>query len=119
MKRLPVTDISLIFVMIMLILGFLSLGFVQELKHITVHNSGVTVQVEPEHISVYNNDIASGLSYTDSLLFQNQASQATTLDLPEELPSTGDHMCAYVRNDTIFIEYYHKQKDAFHFLYNY
>jgi hypothetical protein len=43
----------------------------------------------------------------DNVSFQLDASKAHYIDLPEEHPTMGDNVCAYVRNDTIFVEYWH------------
>lgn len=59
-----------------------------------------------------------GVSVQDSIQFEIDASLALFVDLPEETPITGDHMCAFIKNDTVFIEYYHGQP-YFQFLYNY
>lgn len=61
---------------------------------------------------------AAGVSIQDSIQFELDASLASFIDLPEETPITGDHMCAFVKNDTVFIEHYHGQP-YFQFLYNY
>ena len=60
-----------------------------------------------------------GVSVQDSIQFELDASLASYVDLPEEKPETGDHMCAFVKNDTVFIEHYHGQPGLFQFLYNY
>lgn len=59
-----------------------------------------------------------GVSVQDSIQFEIDASLALFVDLPEETPVTGDHVCAFVKNDTVFIEHYHGQP-YFQFLYNY
>ena len=64
----------------------------------------------------------AGVSPADSISFENAAELATFVDLPEETPETGDSMCAYVRNDTVFLQYWHNypsQKNLFKFRYNY
>lgn len=46
----------------------------------------------------------AGVSLADSLAFELAASEATEIDLPT--PEKGSPMCAFVRNDTIFVEYW-------------
>lgn len=69
----------------------------------------------------------AGVSIRDSIEFENAAEWATTVDLPEEEPITGDSVCAYISHDTVFIQYYNVnrfpgfeyQKKMFKFIYNY
>ena len=53
----------------------------------------------------------AGVSVADSIAYELAASLATHIDLPEELPNVGDTLCAIVRNDTIFAEYWHDQPE--------
>lgn len=45
-------------------------------------------------------------SFSDSVAFEIAASKAHFTDYPEEQPDDGDELCAYVRADTIFVEYW-------------
>jgi hypothetical protein len=60
----------------------------------------------------------AGVSVADSISFEKAAEMATEIDYPEEIPEIGDEMCAFVRNDTIFVQYWHdipEQRGLFRF----
>lgn len=58
----------------------------------------------------------AGVSVADSITFELVASLAHEIDLPEEYPSNGDTLCAYVARDTIFVEYWHDQRKKFRYV---
>jgi hypothetical protein len=57
----------------------------------------------------------------DSITFEYYASLCTVIDMPEEHPVTGDTLCAYISNDTIYIQHYHNyhhQQWMFRYIHN-
>ncbi len=48
----------------------------------------------------------AGVSFADSVAFELAASKAHEIDLPTPTPEKGSPMCAFVRNDTVFLQYF-------------
>lgn len=74
---------------------------------------GVTVDLDCKSLA--------GVSVRDSIAFETAAESVTWIDFPEELPVTGDSMCAYIISDTMYMEHYHNtkyQQDMYRFVYN-
>lgn len=112
MKQLPLNTAYKIFgtVLFVIFVSFLfcmiQVRIEEQEDALDYHNASIEIWSE------------AGVSVQDSIQFEIDASLASFIDLPEETPVTGDHMCGYVCNDTIFIEYYHGQP-YFQFRYNY
>lgn len=106
----------ILFGSILFVLTVLCFGLVQQAKQ----------DIEQQKFDQVWNDMVDttthfdpcGVSVQDSIQFEIDASLAHYIDLPEETPVTGDNVCAFVKNDTVFIEHYHGQP-YFRFRYNY
>jgi hypothetical protein len=77
---------------------------------------------EIEAVTHYHAETADELAYQsyilDSIAFENTAEQAHYIDMPAK----GDSMCATVRNDTIFVEYWRnmpEQQGKFRYLHGF
>ena len=107
MKRISTSNLFGLFVLVIATIAVITITIVYHAKR--------------EYAQV-NDMTQAHVSIADSIAFEYAASLATVIDMPEELPATGDTMCAYVNGDTIYVEYYHghpEQQGKFVYLHNY
>lgn len=86
---------------------------------------GMSMNKQMEHhgalqakVEAVNADVKAYLATRDSIAFETAAEYVTYIDFPEELPVTGDSMCARISNDTMYMEHYHGQVKMHKFVYN-
>lgn len=114
MNQLPIKTAYKIFASILLAIfvSFLFCIIQVRIEEQEMQDKFDTMWYDTTHYSL------AGVSVQDSIQFEIDASLATVIDMPEELPIDGDTMCARVSNDTIYIEHYHEQDGMFIYIHN-
>ncbi len=85
-------------------------------------NDMVSPSLSPDTIDI-NAISQANMTVGDNIVFEYYASLCTIIDMPEETPETGDTLCAYISNDTMYVQHYHQdndeQKHMFRYRHNY
>lgn len=111
MKRLSLNTATTIFLAAFAIMLMTFIGLCNHVRQQQAAEQQAFDTKWDDMVDSNNRITVAGVTVSDSIEFQLLASEALIVDMPEEYPATGDSMCAYVRHDTIFVEYWHGHKE--------